>query len=88
MSEKIDIHSALYDTELAQYFRRAGDMLAEESALLGTIIRNIVAEDGHLTNKAIILSLINALELTSDAAQADRIYKTLEIVVNHTLDDV
>jgi hypothetical protein len=47
-----------------------------------------MASEGHLTNKAIILWLINALETTDDVVMADVIRKTLEIVVGYTMDDI
>jgi len=40
-----------------------------------------------VTNKAIILHLINQLESTSDIVQLDVLRKTLELVVGYTPDD-
>jgi hypothetical protein len=88
MLQKTDIHAYLPDTALSVYFRNAGDMLAEESALLGAVIRSILASGEHLTNKAIILKLIEALESIDDVVTSDIIRKTLEIVVDHTTDDI
>ncbi len=88
MLQKTDIHAYLPDTALSAYFRNAGDMLAEESALLGAVIRSILASGEHLTNKAIILKLIEALESIDDVVTSDIIRKTLEIVVDHTTDDI
>lgn len=48
----------------------------------------VLASEGHLSNKAIILWLIQTLESTNDVVQADVIRKTLEIVVGHTMDDL
>lgn len=75
-------------TSLSEYFRTSGEALAEESALLGQVINSIIAADGHLTNKAIIARLIEILELTDNVVSADVIRKTLEIVLDHTVDDV
>lgn len=88
MLNPADLHAELPDTTLSEYFRNAGDMLAQEAALLGTVVSNILATEGHLTHKAIILQLITALETTDDVVMADVIRKTLEIVVDHTLDDI
>ncbi|RKQ38626.1 two-component-system connector protein AriR [Enterobacter sp. R1(2018)] len=88
MLQKTDIHAYLPDTALSAYFRNAGDMLAEESALLGAVIRSILASGSPLTNKAIILKLIDALESIDDVVTSDIIRKTLEIVVDHTTDDI
>lgn len=88
MLQNPELSAHLPDTTLSAYFRNAGDMLADESALLGEVIRNIVATDGHLTHKAIILRLIEALESTDDVVTSDIIRKTLEVVVDHTTDDI
>lgn len=88
MLQKTDIHAYLPDTALSAYFRNAGDMLAEESALLGAVVRSILASGSPLTNKAIILKLIDALESIDDVVTSDIIRKTLEIVVDHTTDDI
>ena len=88
MLQKSDIHTYLPDTALSAYFLNAGDMLMDECALLGVVIRSILASEGQLTNKAIILRLIDALESTDDVVTSDIIRKTLEIVVDHTTDDI
>ncbi|EKK5244629.1 biofilm development regulator YmgB/AriR family protein [Cronobacter sakazakii] len=88
MLNPIDLQADLPDTALSEYFRNAGDMLAQESALLGAVVSNILATDGHLTHKAIILQLIGVLETTDDVVMADVVRKTLEIVVDHTVDDI
>ncbi|HDS6684826.1 TPA: hypothetical protein QHZ65_004669 [Klebsiella aerogenes] len=51
-------------------------------------IDSILSSDGHLSNKALILWLINALETTDNVVTADVIRKTLEIVVGYTMDDI
>ena len=80
--------SALPDTALADYFISAGDLLAEEHAILGAAIRTIIASGRPLTHKAIILQLIDEIETTKNVVSSDVIRKTLEIVVDHTLDDI
>lgn len=72
----------------SDYFRHAGDVLAEEAAVLGSAIRHILMNGEHINNKNIILSLVQRLEVTADVVQADVIRKTLEIVVGHTMDDI
>jgi hypothetical protein len=76
------------DSALSEYFRHAGDRFAEESAVFSTAVRCVLASEGHLSNKAIILWLIQTLEATHDVVQADVIRKTLEIVVGYTMDDL
>ncbi|EHF5026476.1 two-component-system connector protein AriR [Enterobacter hormaechei] len=83
-----EYHSAFLDSALSEYFRHAGDRFAEESAIFSTAVRCVLASEGHLTNKAIILWLIQTLESTDDVVKADVIRKTLEIVVSYTMDDL
>ena len=52
-----EYHSAFLDSALSEYFRHAGDRFAEESAIFSTAVRCVLASEGHLTNKAIILWL-------------------------------
>ena len=80
--------SALPDTALADYFLSAGDLLAEEHAVLGAAIRTIIASGRPLTHKEIILQLIDQIEASRNVVKNDVIRKTLEIVVDHTLDDI
>ncbi|NIF23944.1 biofilm development regulator YmgB/AriR family protein [Candidatus Pantoea multigeneris] len=82
-----ELFSALPDLELAQHFRNANVALDEEAAVLDIIIRNVLAAEGRVSNKSIIISLVKALESTRDEAQAEVLRKTLEIVVGYTPDD-
>lgn len=75
------------DSTIIDYFRSEDDLLAPETELLGGVIRDIVADQGRVTNKAIILYLIAELECTSDVVRMDVLRKTLEIVVGRTPDD-
>ncbi|GAL58135.1 putative two-component system connector protein AriR [Pseudescherichia vulneris NBRC 102420] len=88
LQQSSDLFETLPDTALSAYFRNAGDVLADESAVLGVVVRSILASGGHLNNKAIILHLIQAIETTDDVVKSDIIRKTLEIVVDHTMDDI
>ncbi|HFZ8993448.1 TPA: biofilm development regulator YmgB/AriR family protein [Citrobacter freundii] len=87
MLEKPDMYSNLPDVALSSYLRNAGDLLADESALLGAISKNILAAGETLNNKVIIAKLLAALEKEDNIVSADIIRKTLEIVVDHTMDD-
>ncbi|MGY6027387.1 Two-component-system connector protein AriR [Phytobacter sp. AG2a] len=88
MFDPTEQYANLPDSALTDYFKNAGEMLAEEAAILGGVIRSILAYEGQITNKAIILRLINLLENTEDVVTGDVVRKTLEIVVDHTLDDI
>lgn len=73
---------------LTRYFRNSGDRLLEESAILGMAIRSIMASHGELSNKAIIQKLIALLDDADDVETGNIIRKTLEIIVDHTMDDL
>ena len=88
MIQESNAYTNLSDNALTSYFRNAGEMLAEESLLLGAVVNNIIASQELLTNKAIIVRLMAALRTSEDAVKSDVIRKTLEIVVNHTTDDI
>lgn len=88
MIQESNAYINMPDNALTNYFRNAGDMLAEESLLLGSVVNSIIVSQELLTNKAIILRLMAMLKTTEDAVKCDIIRKTLEIVVNHTIDDI
>ncbi len=74
-------------TVMYKHFEKAGELYSSETEVLGAAIRLILASNGVVTNKAIILHLINQLESTSDIVQLDVLRKTLELVVGYTPDD-
>lgn len=88
MLQKTDFYEELPNVALSNYFRSAGGLLAEEWALLESVVSAILVAKEPLTNKAVILRLIREIETTRDVVRADIIRKTLEIVVDHTHDDL
>lgn len=88
MLEPIAEYENLPDITLADYFRSGGETLAEESAILGAVIRRVLAAGEPVTHKALILELIKMIEVTDDVVKSDIIRHTLEIVVHHTTDDM
>lgn len=87
MLEDTTIHNAITDKALSSYFRSSGNLLEEESAVLGQAVTNLMLSGDNVNNKNIILSLIHSLE-TTDILKADVIRKTLEIVLRYTADDM
>ncbi|PZD64471.1 transcriptional regulator [Pantoea ananatis] len=75
------------DLAIIEFFRSEGEHLAQETELLGRVIRNIVSDEKRVTNKAIILYLIAELESTDDEFHIEQLRRTLEIVVGRTPDD-
>lgn len=88
MLETTAEYENLPDVTLAEYFRSGGETLAEESAILGAVIRRVLAAGENVTHKALILELIKMLETTDDVVKNNIIRHTLEIVVHHTTDDI
>lgn len=88
MLQEMNVHRAIVDKALSSYFRNAGELLADESVVLGQAVTNVICAGDNVNNKNIILSLIASLESTTDVVQADIIRKTLEIVLRYTADDV
>ncbi|EFE09545.1 biofilm/acid-resistance regulator YmgB/AriR [Citrobacter youngae] len=88
MLQDMNVHRAIADKALSSYFRNAGELLADESVVLGQAVTNVILAGDKVNNKNIILSLIASLESTTDVVQADIIRKTLEIVLRYTADDV
>ena len=88
MLHEINVHNVMTDKALSSYFHNAGELLADESVVLGLAVTNVILAGDNVNNKNIILSLIGSLESTVDVVQADVIRKTLEIVLRYTADDV
>ena len=88
MLEDTTIHNAISDKALSSYFRSSGNLLEEESAVLGKDVTNLMLSGNNVNIKNIILSLINYLVAKSDIIKADVIRKTLEIVLRYTADDM
>ena len=65
MLEDTTIHNAITDKALASYFRSSGNLLEEESAVLGQAVTNLMLSGDNVNNKNIILA----------AKQAAKIYK-------------
>ncbi|RJT44094.1 biofilm/acid-resistance regulator YmgB/AriR [Rahnella woolbedingensis] len=78
---------AVNQTGIYQHFSKVSELYSSEAEVLGAAIRLILANKGTVTNKAIILHLINQLETTSDIVQLDILRGALEMVVGVTPDD-
>lgn len=87
MQNPEDIYSAVPDIELAEFLRNPGADHRDEVAVLDIVVRSVLASEGKISNKSIIISLIRALESVDDQQQAAVLRRTLEIVVGYTPDD-
>lgn len=59
-----------------------------ERLLLGQTVKDILIEQGAVSNKAIILHLLKQLENCKDMVKSEILRSSLEIVVGITPDDV
>ncbi|MEL9893482.1 two-component-system connector protein AriR [Escherichia coli] len=74
MLEDTTIHNAITDKALASYFRSSGNLLEEESAVLGQAVTNLMLSGDNVNNKNIILSLIHSLEIDWPPESPDNQY--------------
>lgn len=88
MLQQYDFYQSIQNKALSEHFLKAGDMLADEAEILGGAVRHLMGAGETINNKNIIATLIQTLECTDNVVSADVIRKTLEIVVDHTLDDI
>ncbi|QUG75695.1 transcriptional regulator [Erwinia sp. E602] len=75
------------ELSVLNFFRNAGESLAQETALLGLVIKKIVAASSEVSNKTVIIQLIAELDQSIDEAYNEVIRNTLELVVSYTPDD-
>ncbi|WP_075182054.1 biofilm/acid-resistance regulator YmgB/AriR [Pantoea sp. 1.19] len=75
------------DSSLLAYVQHAGGNNDPEVEVIGAIVKQVLAAQGYVSNKAVILSLIARLETTTDAALQELYRRALERVVGLTPDD-
>lgn len=75
------------DNRVMDSIRYIDSKFDSEREIIGAIARNIVATQGYLTNKDIILRLISHLEVANDVVQQDILRNALELVLGVTPDD-
>ena len=64
MLEDTTIHNAITDKALASYFRSSGNLLEEESAVLGQAVTNLMLSGDNVNNKNIkFFQVINRKEI-------------------------
>ncbi|MBK0091147.1 MULTISPECIES: biofilm development regulator YmgB/AriR family protein [Erwiniaceae] len=72
---------------LQNYLDSPDEQYATEAAIIGSIVRKLVATTGHVNNRAIILALVNELESKNNPIHQDVLRNCLQIVVGHTPDE-
>ena len=64
MLEDTTIHNAISDKALSSYFRSSGNLLEEESAVLGQAVTNLMLSGDNVNNKNIkFFQVINRKEI-------------------------
>ena len=64
MLEDTTIHNAITDKALSSYFRSSGNLLEEESAVLGQAVTNLMLSGDNVNNKNIkFFQVINRKEI-------------------------
>ncbi|ALV92759.1 MULTISPECIES: biofilm/acid-resistance regulator YmgB/AriR [Pantoea] len=81
-------NTATSSEAIADYFKLAGNSDSVEMEMFGQIIAEILQCGMQVTNKTIIASLIQRLEMESDVITLDIYRHLLELVVNKTPDDI
>ncbi len=84
MLEDTTIHNAISDKALSSYFRSSGNLLEEESAVLGQAVTNLMLSGDNVNNKKYYLKSDTPLETTSDILKADVIKNTGNRVAIHS----
>lgn len=88
MPQQSNFNTFNANKSLNAYFQSAGDRFEEESMVFDLAIKKMMMDGQNINNKNIISNLIQTLECTDDVVMADVVRSTLEIVVNHTADDI
>lgn len=75
-------------SQIADYFKNAGDLLSSESEVITVASQTLMARKGFVSNKDLIVYLLDKLESESNVVQLDIYRNALEIVVQRTPDDI
>lgn len=76
------------ESKITDYFSHSGDLLKSESEVISAIMTELAASRQFVSNKAIILKLLEKLETETDIVQLDIYRHALEVVVQRTPDDI
>ncbi len=76
------------ESEISQYFKSQGKQFASEQNVVNEVFAELVASKSSVSNKDIIIALIERLEIEKDVVKQDIYRQALEIVVQRTPDDI
>lgn len=75
------------EMQLQEHMNASGELKGAETRVIGEIIRSLTAQNDFVSNKAIILKLLERLETEQDRVMQDVYRNALELIVQHTPDD-
>lgn len=75
------------ESAILEYFGSSTVKNEDERKIIGAIIREQITLHGFVTNKAVILRLINMLDSSHDVLEQDVLRNALEMVLCRTEDD-
>ncbi|KTS18482.1 hypothetical protein RSA31_17180 [Pantoea dispersa] len=76
------------ESQLSEYFQHAGSEYASEKEIIALIYKQLAAVKLRVSNKDIILALLERLESEHDVVQLDIYRQALELIVQRTPDDI
>lgn len=75
------------ESAILDYFGSSTVKNEDERKIIGAIIREQISLHGFVTNKAVILRLINMLDSSNEVLEQDILRNALEMVLCRTEDD-
>lgn len=82
------MHKPSSEEQLSDYIHSISATEEEQSAVLRSIAADLLVRDGMVSNKSIILALVQRLEIESDVVKCDLYRCVLESVLQSTADDI
>ncbi|WAT02825.1 biofilm development regulator YmgB/AriR family protein [Rouxiella chamberiensis] len=82
------LRTASTETKITEYLKGSETHSNNEIEAISSIYNSLYGNKKFVTNKDIILGLIEKLETESDPMKLDVYRQALEIVVDHTPDDI
>lgn len=81
-------NTAATQDQINSYFSQHSDIYTAEARIIADLRQELKASYTNVNNKSMIKALLTQLEIESDPVQLDVLRGALEIVVQHTPDDL
>ncbi|QDY42284.1 biofilm/acid-resistance regulator YmgB/AriR [Candidatus Pantoea soli] len=76
------------ESQLAEYIKNAGPQYTSEKEVIAIIYKQLAAVKLRVSNKDIILALLERLESEQDVVQLDIYRQALELIVQRVPEDI